>query len=218
MLFSKDMDLAVYEPEVFAGLHLRSQEVCGGTDGLIMGTQFSAAMVDFVACRIMPGYILRLESADGTIAGNYEIAQVVDGGTLYVTVMRTSAADPLVPIGGMSGLTWRIVRYDLQAQEAMLQISARLGLRPGCAGADYGVENVTNPEALRQPSVFATLALIFEAMYAGAEGQQVLKEKAAHYRRRFDEAVERVTVLVDISGDGTADRAIRGGQLRLKRV
>ncbi len=218
MLLSKDIDLAAYEPEVFAGFSLRSQTVCHGTDGMIMGTQFSAAMVDFVACRVAPGNVLRLESTNGTLAGSYEIAQVVDGGILRVTLMRTGDDEPLMPIGGMSGLTWRIVRYDVQAKEVMLQISANLGLRPGCPGADYGLENVTNPEALRQASVFGTLALVFEAMYAGAEGQEVLKEKAAHYRRRFSEAIERVKVLVDITGDGTADRTFRGGQLRLKRM
>jgi hypothetical protein len=217
MLFSKDIDLAVYEPEVCAGLHLRSQAVCGGTDGMIMGTQFSAAMVDFVASRVAPGNVLRLESTNGTLAGNYEIAEVIDAGSLRVTIMRTGDDEPLVPIAGMSGLTWRIVRYDVQAGEAMLHISARLGLRPGCAGADYGLENVTNPESLRQASVFGTLALIFEAMDAGAQGQEVLAAKAAYYRKRFDAAMENARVLVDITGDGTADRQFRGGQIRLKR-
>jgi len=218
MLFSNDVDLAIYEPQVFAALHLRSQVVCAGTDGLVMGTQFSAALVDFTACRVAPGNVLRLESADGTVAGGYEIAEVVDSGSLRITVMRTSADDPLVPVGGMSGLRWRIVRYDLQAQETMRRISAVLGLRPGCAGADYGVENITNPEALRQASVFGTLALIFEAMYVGEDGQAVLREKADRYSRQFARALESLKVLVDVSGDGTPDCAIRGGQVLLKRL
>ncbi len=196
---------------------MKSQVVCGGTTGIVAGTQFTAAGVDFIACQVEAGEVIRLESTDGALAGAYEIAGVTDSGHLAVTGVRADEASGLSPVGSASGLTWRIVRYAAQGREAMREISRRLGLRPGCAGAAEGIEDVTEPETLRGASVFGTLALIFEALITETAETEILEIKAAYYRQRFEKAMEGARALVDTDGDGLGERDVRGGEIRLRR-
>ena len=44
--FSRDVDLARFEPGVFGSWVLSSQVLCSGTNGIVSGTQFTASGVD----------------------------------------------------------------------------------------------------------------------------------------------------------------------------
>lgn len=217
-MLSRDVDLARFEGAVFGELYLKSQVVCGGTNGIVAGTQFTAAGADFAACAVEAGNVIWLQSADGAIAGAYEIAQVIDSGHLAVSVVRSDETQALVPVAAASGLTWRIVRYAAQAHEIEWEISRRLGLGPGCAGAAHSIEDVTDAEALRQASVFGTLALVFEALVTQAQETELLEVKAAYYRAKFERTMEGAKVTVDTSGDGTGDKCVEGGLIALKRL
>ncbi|MCI0499401.1 MAG: hypothetical protein L0Y36_06950, partial [Planctomycetales bacterium] len=113
--------------------------------------------------------------------------------------------------------TWRIVSYDVQAYEAMWELSRELGLSPGCA-ADESVDDIVNADVLRQASVFGVLWLVFWSLYTGADGQDVLLEKSEHYQRRYERAVKGLSVQVDRDGDGEADETMRPGAVRIKRM
>ena len=76
--FSKDVDLARYEPGVFGDWVLSSQVLCGGVNGIVAGTQFTASGVDFSAAQVAEGGVIYLASADGAIKGAFEIASVID--------------------------------------------------------------------------------------------------------------------------------------------
>ena len=54
-LFSRDVDVARFEPGVFGDWYLRSQVLCAGESGVVSGTQFTAAGVDFTASQIEGG-------------------------------------------------------------------------------------------------------------------------------------------------------------------
>jgi hypothetical protein len=216
--FSKDAELLKFEPGVFGAWFLASQVLCGGTNGIVSGTQFTAGGVDFVASGVQAGGVIWLQSADGAIEGAFEIVEVIDAGHLTVSVVRSSAEQAAaIPVGAASGLTWRIVSYAPQGYEMLWQISQRLGLAPGAAGAAQSVDDIVNPDALRQASVFGVLGMIFTALYEGLDGQAVLNEKAEQYQWRFDEAMQRVRVQVDTDGDNDADRTIRPGVVCLVR-
>jgi hypothetical protein len=216
--FSRDVDLARFEPGVFGSWVLSSQVVCSGTNGIVSGVQFTASGVDFSASQVTAGGVIWLESADGSIAGAFEVVRVDDETHLTVSVMRADESAAAVPIGVASGLTWRIVSYAVQAYEVLWQISQRLGLGPGAAGADYDVDDIVNADSLRAASVFGVLAMIFQALYSGAEGQAVLREKAEYYQWLFDEAMGRVAVKVDTDGDGDGERVVEPGVVCLVRV
>ena len=72
---SKDVDLARYEPGVFGSWFLSSQILCGGTNGIVSVSQFTASGVDFNAAQVAAGGVIYLESADGAIQGAFEIVE-----------------------------------------------------------------------------------------------------------------------------------------------
>jgi hypothetical protein len=197
--FSSDVDIAKYEPNVFGTWFLSSQVLSGGTNGIVAGTQFTASGVDFTSAQVAAGGVIYLESADGAIRGAFEIVDVIDSTHLTISVLRTSEEQSAIPIGSVSGLTWRIVTYGPQAYEVLWQVSQKLGLLPGCA-SEQSVDDIVTVEPLRQASVFGILAAVFEALYAGVDGQTVLVEKKEHYQWRYEKAVERLTVNVDTDG------------------
>ncbi|MHC4554108.1 MAG: hypothetical protein ACYSUS_02240 [Planctomycetota bacterium] len=214
--FSKDVDIAKYEPNVFGTWYLSSQVLSGGTNGIVAGTQFTASGVDFTSAKVAAGNVIWLESVDGSIKGVFEIVDVIDSTHLTVSVLRVNDEQSAIPIDSASGLTWRIVHYGPQAYEVLWQLSQKLGLSPGCV-SEQSVDDIVNIEPLRQASVFGILAAVFEALYAGADGQAVLVEKKEHYQWRYDRAFERVTVNVDTDGDGDADKNVTPSVVQLAR-
>ncbi len=215
--FSKDVDLAKYEPNVFGSWFLSSQVLCSGTNGIVAGTQFTASGVDFTAAQVAAGNVIWLESADGAIKGAFEIVETIDSTHLTVSVLRISTEQNPIPIGSASGLTWRIVSYGPQAYKVLWQLSQKLGLSPGCPDAAYDVADITNPDSLRQASVFGILTSVFEALYTGADGQSVLVEKKEHYQWQFGKAIERLSVNVDTDADGEADKDIMPSVVQMVR-
>lgn len=215
--FSTDVDLAKFEPGVFGSWFLSSQVLCGGTNGIVAGTQFTASGVDFTAAQVATGNVIYLESTDGAIKGAFEVADVIDSTHLTVSVLRASTEQAAIPIGSGSGLTWRIVTYSPQAYEILFQLSQKLGLSPGCPDADHSVNDITNPDALRQASVFGILAAVFEALYTGADGQTVLVEKKEQYQWQFSKVIERLNVSIDTDADGDADKSIIPAVVKLIR-
>lgn len=206
--FSSDVDLAKFEPGVFGSWFLSSQVLCSGSNGIVAGTQFTASGVDFSAAQIDAGHVIYLESADGVIKGAFEVVDVIDSTHLTVSVLRASTEQAAIPIGSASGLTWRIVTYALQAYEILFQLSQKLYLSPGCPDAENSVDDITNPDALRQASIFGILAAVFEALYTGADGQTVLVEKKEQYQWQFGKAIERLNVNIDTDDDSDADKTI----------
>lgn len=215
--FSSDVDVMKFEPALFGSWFLSSQVLCGGSNGIAAGTQFTASGVDFTASGVQVGSVIWLQSDDEAIKGAFEVVEVVDAGHLTVSVVRSSGDQAAIPVGSASGLTWRIVSYAPQGYEMLWQISQRLGLSPGAPGAAFTVDDIVNPDALRQASVFGVLAMIFNALYEGLDGQTVLEEKAEQYQWRFDKALERVQVQIDTDGDNDADQTIRPGIVCLVR-
>jgi len=215
-MFSSDVDLARYEPGVFGSWYASSQVLCGGTNGIVAGTQFTASGVDFAAAQVAAGNVIWLESTDGVIKGAFEIVSVDDATHLTVSVLRVSDTQAAIGVGSASGLTWRIVTYAPQAYEVLWQLSQKLGLSPGCESAQ-SVEDIVNPEPLRQASIFGTLAAVFELLYTDAADQVVLLDKADHYQRRYEKTVERLNVHIDTDSDGEADTNVMPSVVKLAR-
>lgn len=214
--FSRDVDLAGFEPGVFGSWFLSSQVLGSGSNGIVAGTQFTASGVDFAAAQVAAGGVIYLESADGAVKGAFEIVDVIDSTHLTVSVLRVRAEQAAIPVGSASGLTWRIVSYASQAYEVLWQLSQKLGLSPGCA-SEQSVDDIVNTEPLRQASVFGILAAVFEALYTGLDGQTVLVEKKEHYQWCYEKAVERLTINVDTDGDGDAERSMRPSAVKIVR-
>ena len=214
--FSSDVDLAKFEPGVFGSWFLSSQVLCGGANGIVAGTQFTASGVDFTAAQAAAGGVIYLESADGSIKGAFEIVSVDDATHLTVSVLRVNNEQAAIPVGSASGLTWRIVSYAPQAYEVLRQLSQKMGLSPGCE-SQQSIEDIVDAEPLRAASIFGVLAMGFESLYTGDANQTVLVEKKEHYQWRYDRELEQLTVRVDTNDDGSTDKSITPSVVKMQR-
>ncbi|MHC5165900.1 MAG: hypothetical protein ACYSOI_11315 [Planctomycetota bacterium] len=191
--FSSDVDLAKFEPGVFGSWFLSSQVLCGGANGIVAGTQFTASGVDFTAAQAAAGGVIYLESADGAIKGAFEIVSVDDATHLTVSVLRVNNEQAAIPVGSASGR-----------------------LSPGCE-SQQSIEDIVNAEPLRAASIFGVLAMVFESLYTGDANQTVLVEKKEHYQWRYDRELEQLTVRVDTNDDGSTDKSITPSVVKMQR-
>lgn len=161
-----DIDIAKVEAEVFSAAVYGGQVRCGGDNGIVAGTQFTAAGVDFNASQITAGYTLYLASADGSLNGVFEVVDVIDSGHLTVSQIRTDSADAAIPIGSSSGLTWKIKTLTPQIGLVETELSARLGLKPGKPDAAYALDEVQNTEVIKHILTALLLVQVYTALYS----------------------------------------------------
>ena len=129
------------------------------------GTQFTAAGVDFNASQIAAGYVIYLHSTDGVIDGVFEVVSVLDAGHLTVSQLRNDPGDAAIPIGSASGLTWSIKTLAPQITQAELELSTRLGLKPGKPDAVYALDEMQNTDAIKQVLTALLLTGVYTVLY-----------------------------------------------------
>lgn len=217
-LFSNDVDLLTYEPMLFNGSDLAGQVLCKGANGVLAGTSFTAAGENFTGKGVAAGGVIFLQSLDGMINAAYEIVSVTSTTQLVISVVRWDPQQPAIPIGNASGLIYRIQTFSPQAAKAMIEITARLGLQPGDAGAEYGIGDIYNIGSLVRPSVYHVLKTIFGTL-AGTEDDESKKYslKRDYYLLMYHASMYCVRVALDTNGDGVAEYTIKGGSVRLVR-
>ncbi len=216
--FSKDIDVLKYEPSLFGGLHLRSQVVLKGDSGEINGTLFTINQADFNNNYISAGMVIYLQSADGTLDGAFEIVEVNSTTTITVSVLRADESmTPIAPTQA-ANINYYICTYQPQSNEVLFELTQRFGIKPGSAEGCAGVENIIEPETLKQCSVYGTLAIAFTMIAWDAKNdKENLWEKHKHYYQLFGKARQRAKVSLDCGVDGVSDVTYSGASARLKR-
>ncbi|MBM4104509.1 MAG: hypothetical protein FJ263_10795 [Planctomycetes bacterium] len=193
-LLHKDIDILKHDPGLFtASTPYMTQSFGKGANGVLSNTSFTVSGGNFQTAGVQAGHVIYIQSLDGMINGVYEIAAVVSNTALTVSAPRAETTDPAIPIGSGSGLIWRIITFAPQAAEAAFTLSQRLGLKPGCPDSQYGFENLTNMNVLKQASVYTALAIIYSGMYAsGASDGNIwsnLKTKLDYYKDCAEAAI-----------------------------
>jgi len=117
--FSNDVD----EPILFGELHLPWQVLACGTDAVLTGTTLTAADADFTNSGILPGGVIHLKAADGTLDGAYEIVSVDLATQLTVSVLRSDPADTAVAPPASDGVEYRVSTLAPQAGEVAFQLT-----------------------------------------------------------------------------------------------
>ena len=163
-----DVDVAKVDGEVFNSTVFGMQRRCAGGNGVLAGTQFSATGVDFNAYRIAAGCVIQLASIDGMINGIFEVVSVVDSGHLTVSQLRNNSTDAAIPVATASGLIWSIKTLEPQIVQAELELSARLGLKPGKPDALYALSEVQNTDAVKQILTALLLMRVYTALYTAS--------------------------------------------------
>lgn len=214
--FSKDRDILNYEPVLFGELHLPSQVLVSGSDGVLSGTSFTSAGGDFVSSQVAEGGVIYLSSTEDFAGGVFEIVSVDSANELNISVLRADTTSEAIapPVGG-SDLTYRISTFSPQAREVGGQLMEYFGF--GRDGERKITEDdILNPSVLRRVSVFAVISTVY-ALLAAEGSDEGLWEKSRYYRRRFEKCRERCRLSVDIDGDEVTDVTKSYGALNLKR-
>lgn len=201
MSIISDIDIAKVEAEVFSLAVYEGQKRCGGTNGIVAGTQFTASGVDFSAAQVTAGCVIYLESVDGSIKGVFEIVSVIDSTHLTVSQIRSDAADAAIPIGSASGLTWKIKTLGPQIARAEVQLSLRLELLPGKPDAAYALDEALNAEAIQAMLTAALLVDVYTVLTTATTDATVrsgYEQKRTWYQQRYEQLAAMVHVEVPV--------------------
>jgi hypothetical protein len=199
----KDIDILKYDPGLFtSGTAFAAQTFGKGANGVLSSTSFTVSGGTFQTVGVQAGHVIYIQSLDGMINGIYEIVAVVSNTVLTVSALRAETTDPAIPVGTGTGLIWRIITFAPQAAEAAFTLSQRLGLKPGCPDSQYGFENLTNTNVLKQASIYTALTIIYSGMYAsGASDGNIwanFKTKLDYYQDCADAAIGRCQLSLNI--------------------
>jgi hypothetical protein len=214
--FSRDADLAGYEPGLFTGPDFAGPVLCRGSNGQVSGTAFTAAGENFVAKRVAAGHVIYLSDGLGAIDGAYEIVSVNSPTQLTLSVLRADRAGEPIAVGNGANLLYRVGTFDIRAARVMTSLTAQLGIRPGAADGVLGVENLLDAEPLREVSTLLCLEMIFTGLYQ-TEADEALLRKRDHYRAMARRAMTQTVVRLDLDGDGICERSLCGGYASLIR-
>ena len=192
-----DTDIAKMDAEVYSSAAFGAQVRCGGTNGIVAGTQFTASGVDFNASQVSAGCVIALSSADGSIDGVFEIVALIDATHLTVSQIRTDVGDAAIAIGSASGLTWSIKTLGPQIAASETELSARLGLKPGKPVAEYALDEIQNTEAIKQIATAVLLVRVYMVMYTSSADETVrdgYEKKRAWYGQLSERLLAGVSI------------------------
>jgi hypothetical protein len=215
MRFSKDVDLARWEPGLFGEPARAGQTLCRGTDGVVSGTRLSSAGGAFVNSGVKAGQMVWLSDAAQSVEGAYEVVSVESATALTVSVVRPNEGEPTVGPPAGSGFIYRISTFDPQAEEVSAELLEYLGLPP--EGEGVTATDIQDGRVLRQAVVFGVLAAVLASNAAGSNVTSGLAEKAQYYQKLYDQARARLRVGIDKDQDGQAEQVRDGGAVRLRR-
>ena len=203
MSIINDVDVIKVDGEVYSSAAFGAQVRCGGTNGIVAGTQFTASGVDFNASQVTAGCVIYLNSVDGSIDGVFEIVSVIDSTHLTVSQIRTDVGDVAIAVGSASGLTWSIKTLGPQIVQAELELSARLGLKPGKPGAAYALDEVQNTDMLKQIATAVLLAGVYTVLYTTSTDATVrdgYEKKRAWYGQQAERMLSGMSVQLPAAG------------------
>jgi hypothetical protein len=197
-----DVDVAKVDGEVYASAAFGAQKRCGETNGIVAGTQFTAAAVDFNASQVAAGCVIHLASADGAISGIFEIVSLIDSGHLTISQLRTNPTGAAIPVGAASGLTWSIKTLGPQIVQAELELSCRLGLKPGKPDAAYALSEVQNTDTVKQILTALLLVQVYTVMYitsTEAATQAGYEKKRMWYKQQAERLLVAISIKIPIT-------------------
>lgn len=94
----------------------------------------------------------------------------------------------------------------------------QIGIDVNDANALIDEDAIVSLSVLNELESLGVLAKAYHGAITIAGENSVLREKAAHYQRRFEIASRAAVVLIDTDGDGLADAERRMGDICLIRV
>jgi hypothetical protein len=206
--FSNDSDILRYETVIFGDMRLRGQIIASGTGGVVSGTHLVAAGASFITAGVEAGCVVYLSNAGNTINAGYEIISVDSATQLTVSVVRSDRNGAAKAPPAANDVAYCVCSYAPQANDAFIRLCEYFRITPEQA------ETIEDTAALRQASVYLTIATVF-AVIAGREGfAQGYLDKSDKYTDSFLRAMDRCRFTVEIDGKMVTKK---GGEVCLAR-
>lgn len=209
-MFATDRDLVALEPKLFRDVAWVSQRLFEGT-GDVSGSTLSIASGSFESAGVEAGHVVLIGGVP------HEVVSRDSATALTVSRMRASVDGAVIAPDAGTGLLVSVYSFGPQMGIVHGQVLRMLGIEPSEVGAAVSEASITNPEALRLLEAFGALHLVFAAA-AALEGEgSALRRRAESYRELFAHERGRVSVAVDLDGDGSADATRRLNAVRFVR-
>ena len=202
-MFATDRDLLVFEPMLFVDVRWESQVRMGGrcsVDATVLALEDFDS--DFEQAQVGPGHVVMV----GRLA--LEVLSRQHAKKVEVSRLRAGRADAAIGVGKRSDACYVMTFAP--------QLAVVAGHMLGLAGlTEQEGSRVMNVDACVGVQVAGVLAMIFAAAGSSLDHDHPHMQRAAWYQSRYERACERLTLVLDVDGDGVADcsRRLAGGQL-----
>ncbi|CAG0953108.1 hypothetical protein PHYC_00308 [Phycisphaerales bacterium] len=203
-MFTTDRDLLVFEPHLFRDLAWAGQTLISGTAnyaGSVLELTGDQSLEDQ---SVAAGHVI---TVDGV---SYEIMEVLGATELWVSVVRASHDDPVIPAVKMIDRPAYVSTFAPQIAIAHRQVLRLVGVEPDLVLPGQPTEaSIKNPRELARLEALAALHLIYSAAAAASGQDSPLAQRAAMYLERFRAESTRVAALLDLNNDGIPDSTRR---------
>jgi hypothetical protein len=202
-----DREIAVLDPSAFRDLAWLGQTLTRG-EGSITGTTLettTAPEVNFTDTLIEEGHVINV---GGVVL---EVVAVTSTESMELSVPRPTIESPVEPPRQLKSVPYSVVTFRTQLEWVHRQVLSMLGLRPGVEATDERLSEsvVLNTWELARVEALGALHTIYSAAGALEANDSPNNQRAAVYRRRFQEERQRVVAHIDLNGDGKADAVRR---------
>lgn len=214
MYFCDDAELLAWEPSVFSEEVFSHQSVIREVAGTLTGTQLE--MDEEVLGAVLPGMVMRVALADGTLSQLTEVVSVEDSTHATISALRgrstEAAVSPLV--SGAVKVTVVTFRPQIGAVgDSLLELIGVSSDRGHEASPKFG-----ETAGFRPATVFGTLAAVYRALAAAENVNNIVLSKRAFYEGLAQASRQTIAALVDANGDGVPEKWVWGAVKELQRV
>jgi len=196
-MFARDRDLLVLEPALLRDVSWNGQRLVS-TTGVLNGTTLALSGGSWIDAGVGEGFVVLI----GGVA--HEIVGVEDDLLATVSLIRADeASEPVVEGVGGSPVV-EVYTFGPQIALVHRQVLAMIGIDPDDPDG-LGEDAVVNPGSLRRLEALGALHLIYASASAPGRAGEGFAARASSYKERFAGERARVSVLIDLDGDGVAE-------------
>lgn len=203
-MFITDRDLLAYEPNLFRDLAWAAQTLISG-QGSVSGVSIEIDSSPTCEERdVRTGHVLMGEGVA------HEVIDRVGSTELYISAVRASPDDPILPPMKYTGATVYVSTFLPQIALAHRHVLRLIGIdpdvtTPGGLANNPDESSVMNPRELGRIEALLTLYHIYTAAASSVGAGSLLHARADMYLRRFEREKGRIAAQLDLDGDGISD-------------
>ncbi|MCL2648129.1 MAG: hypothetical protein FWD61_14145 [Phycisphaerales bacterium] len=216
MYFCEDAELLAWEPGIFSdegGGAFVHQAVIREAAGALTGT--GLVMGSGVLGAVLPGMVMQVSLADGTMSQLTEVVSVEDSSHATISALRGRSTEAAVAplVSGAVKVTVVTFRPQIAAVgDSLLEL----------VGVSSGRGNEASPKfggtaGFRAAAVFGTLAAVYRALAATENASNIVLSKRAFYEGLAQASRQTISALVDANGDGVPEKWVWGAVKELQR-